>query len=328
MLLQALPAMLVNQVHLAGINPSAAASVLSSGCSNIITVSPAVPDESSKHSSAQAANLIVDLPPAPSPPANNAVLLTAEHVKATAEHVKATAESCENGDEDGEPAEAAFSAVGAMSLVLTDARPSSVAATAAAFLQAGNASPMKVGVMTNPLYQTSLPSAARVSTTACPDSSTSTADNNKTSSGDCSTAAIDITATSSYAAADISAPSTVTSSHLSDSASEPASIPKPDQPVAESEGTISAHYKQQQRQPVRMRPSKDNLFVARREGFAEVKENGRRTEEEKVRGVQRSPDSILFKWGQHSSQLVRFAKQPFLGTKLFLFCKVFLPALQ
>ena len=244
-----------------------------------------------------------------------------------AERTNATAELRGNGDEDGEPAEAAFS-VTAMSPVLSDAHPSSVAATASAFFQAGNVPSMKTGVTTNPLYQTSMPSAASVSTTTHLDLSTSTVDNNKTSSRDCSTAAIDITANSSAAAADMSAPSTAASPHLSDSTSLLAFVPKPAQPVAESGSTIPAHY-QQQRQAVRMRPSQDILFVARREGFTEVKESGPRTEEEKARGMQRSPDSILFKWGQHSSQLVCFAEQPFLVSKLLLCCKaVFLPALQ
>ena len=209
---------------------------------------------------------------------------------------------------------------------VTDAIPTSVAA-ASNFFQAGNDSLMKVGVMTNPLYQTSLRTAAHVSTTTHPDSSTLKPDNNKTSSGDCSTVAISVIANSS---ADNSSLSTAASPHPTEVNSQLASVTKPAQPVAESEGPIAAHYQQQQQQqPMRMRPSKDSILVSRREGFSEVKEGGRRTQEEKARGVQRSPDSILFKWGQHPSQLVCFAKQPGSVTELMLSCKaLFLPALQ
>ena len=270
-----------------------------SGRGNAVDASHAVLVESSDYSSVQAAYIIGYLPSAePSPPASKAVA-------SNVDHVSATAESCESDDEDGGPAEAALSTVAAIKPVLTDATPSSVGATASVFAQAGNEASMEADIITNPLYQTGLPRAAHVNTTAYPKSSDLKLNTNKASAGDCSAAAINVTANSS---GDMSSASTAASPHPSQLLSQLPSVTKPAQPVAESEGTISAHYQQQQ-QPKRMRPSKDNIFVARREGFTEAKESGRRTEEEKARGVQRSPESILFKWGQHSSQLVCLAEQ-------------------
>ena len=304
----------VSQMQFPDIDPSVADSGLASGPSNIVDASPAALVESSDYSPVQAANIISYMSSAePSSPAN-------KPVNSNADHMTATAESCENGDEHGQSAETAVT-VAAMPSVLTNASPSSVAATATVFAQAGN-EPMEAGIMTNPLYQTKLHSAAHGSTATHPSSSTLTLHNNKTRPGDCSNAAINITANSS---ANMSALSTAPPAHPTEIASQLASVTKPAQPVAESGGTISAHY--QQRQPVCMRPSKDNIFVA--QGFTEVKASGRRTEEEKACGVQRSPESILFKWDQHSSQLVCCTDNPFFVLKLLLSCKaVFLPDLQ
>lgn len=290
----------VSQMHSSDVDPSVAVSGLASGPSNIAHASPAALDEFYDYSPAQAANIISYVSSAePSSPANKPVNFNADHMTATAE-------SCEDGDEHGQSAETAVTTVAAMPSVLTNASPSSVAATATVFAQAGN-EPTEAGIMINPLYQTKLHSAACGSAATHASSSTLTLHNNKTSSGDCSNAAINITANAST---NMSALNTAPPAHPNEIASQLASVTKPAQPVAESEGTISAHYQQQQRQPVRMRPSKDNIFVARREGFTEVKASGRRTEEEKACGVQRSPESILFKWGQHSSQLVCSTEQP------------------
>lgn len=302
MLLQALLTMhTAGQMHPPDIDSLAAVSALSTRSSNTVNASLPVNNvEPADHTPAQAANISSCLLAAKrSIPANKAVGSDADHSAVTAE----------NGDENGEPAEATFPTAAAIETIITDATQSRVASAASFFPSAGSEPLTKSGIVTNPLYQTSSPIAAVVSTATHTQPSTLKAI--KTSSKDASNAVFNVTAKSSAAAADISSPSTAASPSPSESASELVTMTEP---AAKSESPIAAHYQQQQqRQPMRTRPSKDNILVARREGFTDIKENGRRTEEEKACGVQRSPDSILFKWGQHPSQLVCLAELCFLS---------------
>ena len=291
------------QMHPSDIDPLAAVFGMSSRISNTVNASVLDYAEPAKYNPAQAAHISSYLPAAEhSTPANNAVGSGADHSTVIAE----------NGAEAVEPVEAAFPTAAAIESISTDASPCHVVPAASFFSPAGSEPLTESGVITNPLFQTSLPTAAVVGIATYTNFSTLTAI--KTSSKDASNAAFHVTADSSAAAADMSSPSTAASPYFTESAGELAAMTQPVEPVAEAAATISAQYQQQQQQqPKRMRPSKDNILVARREGFTEVKESGRRTEEEKARGVQRSPDSILFKWGQHPSQLVCFAELYFLS---------------
>ncbi|KAL3156814.1 hypothetical protein ABBQ38_001085 [Trebouxia sp. C0009 RCD-2024] len=170
--------------------------------------------------------------------------------------------------------------------------------------------PVTPALISNPFPQTIPPHAAGSSTS---DSSTSTTKINKAAAGDCSAAALDQTTASSpyLTAAKIPSSTAAAAPHPCASLTEFAFSMTSAQSVAQSQDTIPAiHHvlQQQQQQEIPKRPSKDNLFVARREGFTDIKKRGRRTEEEKARGVQRSPDSLLMKWGQHPSQLVSSAQ--------------------
>lgn len=163
--------------------------------------------------------------------------------------------------------------------------------------QAGDGhQPVTPDHLSTPLPQTSPTRAALASTFESFSFKTK-----KAAAAECSAAAQNIKATSASAAATPRPPDTA--AHQSKLSTTFALPTTPAHSEAQSQDTIPAVYQQQQQQVPR-RPSKDNLFVARREGFTEVKLSGRRTEEEKARGVQRSPDSLLMKWGQHPSQLV------------------------
>lgn len=299
-----------SQRHPQDIHPSAVLPEFSSGRNDTLKASFTVPEESSSSTSAydfaQGAKMASHSPAAePAEPTSTALAINADHL------IPAAGPSKDGGGpENEEHVEAALPTNAALPPLLTDATPTRVpvatpvpdAAPTSDLAQAGNELSMGAGIITSPVYQNTAPSAA----IANPNSFTSATDTDKITTRGCSIAAIDINATSSSSADVVSSPSTVVPVSSPSGAD---CLAMPAQPAANAEGTISAHYhvqqQQQRRQPVRMRPSKDNILVARREGFTDVKESGRRTEEEKARGVQRSPDSLLFKWGQHPSQLVR-----------------------
>lgn len=276
-----------SQTHLLSIDPSDVLPGLSSEHSNAAKASSTIPEGSSSSTSksdfAQDANMGSYLPPAEPArltsvaPGIDSDRCTAaagpskdareedEHVEAAVSTVAATpplltdatsthatptdATPTDATSTDAVPTDAIPTDATSNDATPTDATPTPVpdAAPASGFAGGGNEVSIGAGIATSPLYQTTAPSAAiassNSSTSAINFHKGATADIHKGINGDCSIAAIDVNASSS--ADVISSPSTavlVPSSNGADCLAVPA------QPVANAEGTISAHYHKQQQQ--------------------------------------------------------------------------------
>ncbi|KAL3156812.1 hypothetical protein ABBQ38_001083 [Trebouxia sp. C0009 RCD-2024] len=286
---------LASQIHTSEAD-SAAGPALSLALNNtIFNYSPAVHAGPAGHASTQAVFIAGHAPPAElAEPATIAVGHHAHHHQATMQ-----------------PSQGSFAAPASPAAVAEFSFTNGFPATIVPAIIPPPVQPLTPGLISDSSPQAIPPQAAFNSSS---NSSTSATKTNKSAAGDCSAAALDHTTASSPSLAASKSPSSTAAAaapHQCKLATEFAFSTTPTQSVAQSQDTIPAiHHvlQQQQQQEIPKRPSKDNLFVARREGFTDIKKSGRRTEEEKARGVQRSPDSLLMKWGQHPSQLVASAE--------------------
>ncbi|KAL3132580.1 hypothetical protein ABBQ32_009116 [Trebouxia sp. C0010 RCD-2024] len=287
--------LVASQIHTSEADPASSLTLNDT----IFTYLPAVHAGPAGHASTPAVFIAGHVPPAElSEPATIAVRHHAHHHQATMQ-----------------PSQGSLAAPASAAVVAEFSFTNAVLATTTPALAPP---PVTPALISDPLPQTIPPHAAGNSTS---DSSNSTTKPNKAAAGDCSAAALNqTTATSPSLAAGKGPPGTSAAAAplQCKSPAEFAFSTMAAQSVAQSQDTIPAIHavvqQQQQQQPQQQelpkRPSKDNMFVARREGFTEIKKSGRRTEEEKARGVQRSPESLLMKWGQHPSQLVSAKVSP------------------